>query len=350
MTDIRQRSGIRTGWDVYGSDGQHIGSVGEIGENYVLVQKGMIFVHDIFIPVSAIERVEDEAVWLNVAKADVDAMGWDMPPSEGSWEDWTGGTPRQGQTDRERIPVREEELEAHKTTRQAGEVQVRKDVVEEQRSMDVPVTREEVQVKRVPVDRPASGDETTIGKGDTVRVPVMEEDVEVTKRPRVKEEIEISKVARQKTKRATGTVRKEHVDVSQEGDARVIGSSDRDARTRTRRDVDDESGTEALGAGAGALGGAAIRGAVGGPPGAIVGGAVGAAAGGVAGEASEGDEEAGSGAGGAAGTVAGAAIGGAVAGPPGAVVGGAVGGGAGAGLGDQAQEEATDEDDDLRER
>ena len=38
----------------------------------------------------------------------------------------------------------------------------------------------------------------------------------------------------------------------------------------------EESGNEAIGAGAGALGGAAVGMAVGGPPGAVVGGAIGA--------------------------------------------------------------------------
>ena len=95
-----------------------------------------------------------------------------------------------------------------------------------------------------------------------------------------------------------------------------------------------------MGAGAGALGGAAVGAAIGGPPGALIGGAIGAAGGAIAGEAAEGDDEAGAGAGGAAGSVAGAVIGGAIAGPPGAVVGGAVGAGAGAGVGDQAEEES----------
>jgi uncharacterized protein (TIGR02271 family) len=368
MRDTGQMVTIQPGWDVYGSDDQHLGTVAEVGDNYLLVQKGLIFVHDMYVPVSAVEVVGDEAIRLNVSKSEAESMSWDEPPEEGSWNEWWAS--RSGDrstTDRERIAVHEEELEATKTARQAGEVQVTKDVVEEQRSMDVPVTREEVRVRRVPADREATPGEMAFQEGDTIRVPVTEEEVEVTKRPRVKEEIEIEKVARQDTERATGTVRQERVDVSAEGDATVRDdrstvrddpSAVRTDRTSTstsgrqrsdpRTDTSDESGTEALGAGAGALGGAAVGGAVGGPPGAAVGGVVGAAAGGLAGEATEGDEEAGSAAGGAGGTAAGAALGGAVAGPPGAVVGGAVGGAAGAGIGDEAEEEAKDEDDDQK--
>ena len=99
----------------------------------------------------------------------------------------------------------------------------------------------------------------------------------------------------------------------------------------------EEHGNEAVGAGAGALGGAGVGMAVGGPPGAVVGGAIGAVGGAMAGEATEGDDEAGAGAGGLAGGLAGAAVGGAIAGPPGAVVGGAVGAAGGAGAGDQSR-------------
>jgi hypothetical protein len=107
---------------------------------------------------------------------------------------------------------------------------------------------------------------------------------------------------------------------------------------------DNEGGTEAVGAGAGALAGAGVGAVVGGPVGAAVGGVVGAVGGAVAGEAAEGDDEAGAGVGAGGGAVAGAVVGGALAGPPGAVVGGAVGAGAGAGAGDKTEESAKDPD------
>ena len=106
----------------------------------------------------------------------------------------------------------------------------------------------------------------------------------------------------------------------------------------------NEGGTEAVGAGAGALAGAGVGAIVGGPVGAAVGGVVGAVGGAIAGEAAEGTDEAGAGVGAGGGAVAGAVIGGALAGPPGAVVGGAVGAGAGAGAGDKTEEAAKDED------
>lgn len=214
VSNIVDRTAIETGCDVYGSDGGHIGVVDEVGDDYILVQKGLIFVHDLFIPVSAIDRVEGASLYLQIPKKDVETRGWDQPPA--SYE-------QHMDVDRpvDRIAVHEEELVARKTVRQAGEVQIRKDVVEEERTIDVPVTREEVQVSRHAVDRPATDAEAAFrASGDTIRVPVMEEDVEVTKRPRVKEEIEISKVARQDTARVSDTVRREEVEVINDTDSR----------------------------------------------------------------------------------------------------------------------------------
>ena len=208
MQRTLDRSQIQTDWKVYSSDGTELGTVDEVGENYVLVQKGFFFPEEHYIPLTAIDRNEDNSLWLTVQKDEINAQGWTNAP------DVTRDTAR--------IPVHEEELEIRKSAHQSGQVEVRKDVIEEQRSVNVPVTREEVQVRRTPVDRPATDAEMSFREGEqTIRVPVMEENVEVTKRPRVTEEIEIEKIAHEDTERVGGTVRREEVTVTKEpGDNR----------------------------------------------------------------------------------------------------------------------------------
>ncbi|MDQ3554080.1 MAG: YsnF/AvaK domain-containing protein, partial [Chloroflexota bacterium] len=51
--------------------------------------------------------------------------------------------------------------------------------------------------------------------GESISVPVMEEQVEVRKVPRAVEEVEISKVQTQDTEVVSDTVRKEQVDIDQ---------------------------------------------------------------------------------------------------------------------------------------
>ncbi|MBA2314228.1 MAG: YsnF/AvaK domain-containing protein, partial [Chloroflexi bacterium] len=150
-----------------------------------------------------------------------------------------------------------------RTTESAGEVRIDKNVVEEERTLDVPVTREEVQIRSVATDgSTAVGDDAF--SGDTIRVPVTEERVDVSKEVRVVEEIEISKRPVTETQRVSETVRREQVDIDDSSNAMSgsattgttssVGSSgyDDDLGDRDRRDREGrgEVGAEAAGGGA----------------------------------------------------------------------------------------------------
>jgi uncharacterized protein (TIGR02271 family) len=261
---------IQAGWSAIGSDGDKIGEIEEIGQDYLLVTKGLIFPKDLYIPISNVQSVDgDEGqVILDVEKDRIDDMGWDQPPATTASGSWDGGTAVDGgltgtssdayasssqgtatstdyatdytQTagDTMRVPVHEEELRAERTREQAGEVRVNRNVVEEERTLDVPVTREEVEVRRVPVSGDASADTSAFTDGDTIRVPVTEEQVRVTKEPRVVEEIEISKRQVTENQRVSDTVRREEVDVddstlsSRSGSDATYGTSDDDLSRR----------------------------------------------------------------------------------------------------------------------
>jgi uncharacterized protein (TIGR02271 family) len=264
---------IQRGWTVYDTSDEKIGDIADIGSGYVLVQKGLLFIKDLYIPDSAITETDDAngRVYVNVAKGDVDSMGWDQPPAEDTATqrsdfDYgvtaadtasTSGGNISGdvmqEADARRVTLHEEELQAQTRSQQAGEVQVSKRVVEDERQLDVPVTHDEVQVRRVRVDRDATaGDAAFTDDGETIRVPVTAETVEVTKQPRVVEEIEISK--RPVTERQTvrDTVRREEADVSQQGDvAMADGTTDRSSDLVgagtdrfERTSVDDAAGVE----------------------------------------------------------------------------------------------------------
>ena len=72
---------IEPGWQVFARDGSRVGAVGEVGDTYLLVQKGLIFQKDLYIPQGAIARLGDDEIWLNVGKDDMEGRGWDEPPS-----------------------------------------------------------------------------------------------------------------------------------------------------------------------------------------------------------------------------------------------------------------------------
>ena len=126
------------------------------------------------------------------------------------------------------VELREEELRARKQDVEAGAVNIRKEVVSEQQTMEVPVTREEVYVERHSVDRREASDRP-IGEGESIRVPVREEEVTVEKRPVVREEIRVGKQEVQETERVSDTVRREEARIEGEGGVDVRGGSGRAA-------------------------------------------------------------------------------------------------------------------------
>jgi hypothetical protein len=75
MTDLRAE------WIVVGNDGRQIGTIKNVGQNYVLTSRPG-FAADMFIPVSSIANVENEVVHLNITQPDAEQMGWEQQPSD----------------------------------------------------------------------------------------------------------------------------------------------------------------------------------------------------------------------------------------------------------------------------
>jgi len=75
MTDLKP------GWTVVANDGHRLGVIRDVGQHYVLVSRGGRQ-SDLFVPSSAIANVDDAVVYLNLAKGEVEAMGWEQPPRE----------------------------------------------------------------------------------------------------------------------------------------------------------------------------------------------------------------------------------------------------------------------------
>ncbi len=138
------------------------------------------------------------------------------------------------ETESTRIPRYEEELAAEKTAREVGEVRISKDVVEQEQTLEVPVTREAVRIRRRVVDRPGADTSEAFREG-AISVPVREEDVEVTKGVRVAEELEVEKRAVQETQTVTDTVRTERINIEEQGDVQVEGGPDLGEGSQGRR-------------------------------------------------------------------------------------------------------------------
>jgi len=134
------------------------------------------------------------------------------------------GAPHQATTARtgaETVQLREEQLNVSKQDVETGAVKVRKEVHTEHKSIDVPVTREEIVIERTAVhgQHGATGDD--IRPGQEIRIPVREEQVKVEKEMVVKEEVKVGKRKVQDTEHVSADLHKEDVRVETTGDVNV---------------------------------------------------------------------------------------------------------------------------------
>ena len=251
----------QNGMDVIGADGEKVGEIDAVERDYFVVRKGFFFPQDHYIPMTAISSYdEDGKVYLNVTKDEALEQEWGNPPvgTYDEVETVDTGASNYGQgdlttadadyvaadldrtanvdtdyvgedvegeslaaTDRRggyvddanrTIDVHEEELTATTHDVERGRVRVEKDVIEEQQTLEVPVTEEEVEITRRRVDRDVTDADHAFEEG-TIEVPLRGEEVDVEKRARVVEEIDIDKTAREHTEQVTDTVRREDVHV-----------------------------------------------------------------------------------------------------------------------------------------
>jgi uncharacterized protein (TIGR02271 family) len=245
--NTNQYSGqLASGAEVYGADNEKIGRLVQAGPNFLLIEKGWLFVRDLYLPTNAIERVDRDRVYLTYTKAEAEGMGREELPTEGdTWygnertgtataapyaetgrtadrmADRTATTGRTARGSEEiSVPVVEEQLKAGVREREAGRARVVKDVREEQQSIDVPVEREEVYITERAVNRPATEADLRALDRD-VEIPLREQEVVTQKQAVVTGEVNVRKETRRDTERVTDTVRREDVHVEDPNNPRV---------------------------------------------------------------------------------------------------------------------------------
>jgi uncharacterized protein (TIGR02271 family) len=237
----QQATYVNEGADVFGADGEKVGSVSAVETMYIVVEKGFFFPTDYYIPKEAIQSYNEDQVFLTITKDEALNQGWDQPPAQSDGvrteDDYRGdmGTPRATQADARAtetdsrqtarthnteevaaIPVHEEHLDAtRRQTQDAGEVQVSKRVVTEQETVEVPVTEERIRVDWKETPSGGTVEEGHQFEEGSFEIPVQREEVDVRKRTVQTGEVELSRERDQHTEQVTDTVRKEVVDVDE---------------------------------------------------------------------------------------------------------------------------------------
>lgn len=301
MTDHNQEQWTVTeGADVVGSDGEKVGEVVNAYPDYVVVKKGFFFPSDYYVPSSAIANVDEGHVYLNVTKDEAmnQDPSWDTepvssttttttdeyaPPTDVTTSTTTAGlggytadvddrtavttsaastsstdlshdetpfdhdedTPATHIEDEDhiRVSLSQEEMTATKRQVDLGAVEVSKNVVSEEQTLEVPVTEERINVERRVVDRAVGADDDVFEEG-TIEVPISGEEVELQKTARVTEEVHIDKDQVESTERVSGTVRHEEVQIDDTTNTtgRTTGTTRGSEKVQVTETVTDSSG------------------------------------------------------------------------------------------------------------
>jgi len=267
-----QRTDIREGMVVRSNDNEKLGKVFAIGDGAFHIERGLFFPKDYRVSFSEVSDIRDGEVILNrgkdalqqvseteraegagagagrltaveterratvtplettetvtTARVDTPAdyragagsrLEQDTLLGRESRADTRLGSDLRQATEDVTIPVHREKLMVDKHETQAGEVRVRKDVVEEEEVVKVPLRHERVRVERraVTTDRPAVG---SAFKEETIVVPLHAEEVDVSKRSVLDEEVVIHKDIVEEERSISERVRHENVDIRTEGE------------------------------------------------------------------------------------------------------------------------------------
>ncbi|WP_342376653.1 DUF2382 domain-containing protein [Myxococcus stipitatus] len=269
-----QRSDIKEGMVVRSIDGEKLGKVFAMGDDAFHIERGLFFPKDYRVAFTDVSELRDGEVILTrgkeslqqvseaqatrasegrtvtettttrIREADIEAPAASVTPLTGelgarrdtSYRAALDTEPFRGDSGDISIPVHRERLNVEKHDTKAGELRVRKDVVEEEEVVRVPVRHERVRVERraVTSERPAM---SAAFKEETIVVPLHAEEVEVTKRSVLDEEVVIHRDVVEEERRIAETVRHENVEIRTEGDVdaprTLNATSDDPALTRS---------------------------------------------------------------------------------------------------------------------
>src|SRR4030095_3528969 len=203
-----------------GAECEDLGEVRETGQDYVLVQKGMINKEKFYIPKNMVESYDGSVLRFNISKEQ--AKSRFMRDSPSTANDYSSSSKNMDVTAEEeqdksnvsqdtsaRVPVMEERLNVSKEESTA-DATVTKEPVTETKTIEIPVTHEEITIeKRPPRDRKYTSisSENPVESKTEIKIPLKKEEVEVIKQPYVKEQVVVKKNPVTKTQQVTEQVR-----------------------------------------------------------------------------------------------------------------------------------------------
>jgi len=219
---------VRNGMFVMGTQGERIGKVIRCNDETFVVEKGVFFPKDYELRYDHITDVTGGTI----RYALTDFLRGRTPeeakpaPATAAGPALAGAAtaaattatrrperPADQERDEIRIPLLREEIDIEKVARESGHVRIHKTVVTEEKHFSVPVTREEIIIEHVAIGRDAALTGDDAFQEDTIDVPLYEEEVRVSKRPILEEEVVVRTVAHSVDREGSAMLRHEEAEI-----------------------------------------------------------------------------------------------------------------------------------------
>jgi uncharacterized protein (TIGR02271 family) len=209
--------------EVIGTDGLDLGEVVEIGDNFIIVQKGLLNKKRYIIPISTAESFDGDILRVKVNENEL--SGYEET-TEPKFKDYSTFKSSDMSKEMEtKIPLIGENLVVSKKVVEDN-VDIIKEPIKETRTVEIDLTYEKVNIERIPFNNEEKGTKDSpdqnLGEGRTeiekpvssrtqITIPLKREVPVIIKNPYIREEVVIRKKPVKETKIITADVTNEEV-------------------------------------------------------------------------------------------------------------------------------------------
>ena len=209
--------------EVIGTDGLDLGEVVEIGDNFIVIQKGLFNKRRFVIPKSTAESFDGDILRVKVNEKELAGYEETADPAFKDYSKFkSSDMSKEMET---RIPVIGENLQVSKKVVE-DKVDIIKEPVKETKTVEIDLTYEKVTIERIPFNSEETGIEKSpdqnqglggseierpVSSRTQISIPLKREVPVVIKNPYVREEVVIRKKPVRETKIITSDVTNEEV-------------------------------------------------------------------------------------------------------------------------------------------
>lgn len=214
--------------EVIGTDGLDLGEVAEVGNNFVIIQKGLLNKKRYIIPISTVENFDGDILRVKVDENDLLEYEEPIDPQFKDYSTFKSSD-MSGEIET-KIPVIGENLEIAKRIVE-DKVDIIKDPVKETKTVEIELTYEKVSIERIPFDdknkdtKEASESsnvdykpeiERPVSTKTQISIPLKREVPVVIKNPYIREEVVIKKRPVKETRIITTDITNERVSYNED--------------------------------------------------------------------------------------------------------------------------------------